>query len=81
MLTKEAHLVDLDTSVFADDTCSRTWSIEQDPIETAHDFRELSSVVVANDDILASHSMDIRSQTLGPRLVGVVGKDQSGILE
>ena len=75
------YLVDLDTGIFADDSSSRTWSVEQDSVETTHDLWELSSIVVADDDILASHSVDVGGQTLCPSLVGVVCEDQTGVLQ
>lgn len=78
---KKTHLVDLDGRILRDDTRSTTRCVEQDSVETTHDLWELTTVVVANDDVLAAESVDVGRQRLGPGLVAVVGKDETGVLE
>lgn len=74
------HLVDLDARVLADDTGSRARAIEQHPVKPTHNLGEHPSIIMTNNDILASQSMNIRRQTLHPRLITIIRKHRSGIL-
>ena len=49
-------------------------------VEATHGFRELSGIVVGNDDVLATQTVNVTDQTLGTRLVGIVGDDQALVL-
>lgn len=75
------HLVDFDTGILADDTGTGTWGIEEHTIKSTHDLWELPGVVVADNDVLASHSMDVGGQTLCSLLVAIVRKYRSGVLK
>ena len=48
------HLIRLDARVLGDDTRSAARGIEQDPVESPDDFRELAAVVGAHDDVFAA---------------------------
>lgn len=74
------HLIDFHTRILADNTCTTAWGIQQDTVKSSHDLGEFSSVVRANNNIFASQAMHIRCQTLGPELVHVVCKDNTGVL-
>ena len=78
---KLAYLVDLDTGVLANNTGTTARGIQQDPVESSHHLREFSSVVTAYDNVLASQSMYVGRQTLRPRLVRIVGKNHTGVLQ
>jgi len=75
------HLVDLNSRILGDDSSSTTRRVQQHSIETSHDLGELPSVVVANDDVLASESVNVSRQRLGSSLVGVIGEDETGVLK
>jgi len=75
------HLVDLDAGVLGDDTRSTARRVQQYPIEPAHHLGELSPVITTHDDVLATESMHVGRQTLRPRLVRIVGKDDPGVLQ
>lgn len=78
---KLTDLVDLDTGILADDSSTTARSVQQYPVKSSHNLGELSSIVTAHDDVLASQSMYVGSQTLRPRLIRVVGKDHTGVLQ
>lgn len=76
-----AHLVDLHGRVLRDDTRSTTRRVEENSVEAAHDLGELATVVIADDDVLAPEAVDVGGERLGAGLVGVVGEDETGVLE
>ena len=54
--------------------------VEQDAIKASDDFGELSTVVVAHDDVFASQAVDVGDERLDSVLVGIVGKDGTRVL-
>ncbi len=62
-------LVDLHACILTDDSRTRTWCVQQDSIESTHDLRELSGIVVADGHILATHAMDVGSKGLCSLLI------------
>ena len=78
--SRKTDLVDLHACILADNTSTTAWRIQQHPIEPTDDLREFSTIVVADNDVLAPHSMDIGAQALRSGFGGVVGKYHAGIL-
>ncbi|KAL0941007.1 uncharacterized protein CTRU02_203770 [Colletotrichum truncatum] len=74
------RLVGLDASILGNDTGTRARGIEQDTVETAHGLRELTSVVVGDDDVASTQTVNVTDQTLGTLLAGIVGNDHAGVL-
>lgn len=82
---RESHevllgLIRLDGWILRDNTCARAGSIQQDSVESAHDTRELSRVIRADDNILCPQSVDVTNQTLGTCLVWIVGDNNTRVL-
>ncbi|KAH3664221.1 hypothetical protein OGAPHI_004572 [Ogataea philodendri] len=72
--------VDLDVLVLGNDSCSGTWGVQQHSVEATNHFRKLARVVVTNDSVGATQTVDVGNQRLGSGLVGVVGKHTPGVL-
>lgn len=76
---RETDLVDLDTLILTDDTGTRTRSIEQDTIESSHNLGELSSIDVRDNDVPASQTSDVSSETLDTTSRRIVRPDFSSV--
>lgn len=74
------RLISLDSRVLRDDARARTRRVQEDTVEAAHNARELPGVVCGDNHVLCSEAVHVADQTLGTRLVRVVGEDDTGIL-
>ncbi|SGY16355.1 BQ5605_C012g06854 [Microbotryum silenes-dioicae] len=72
-------LVDLDRLILGDHTRSRTRRIEQNPIESTDDAWEFTTVDVGDDDVTATQSSDVTTETLDATSTRIIGPDFSRV--
>lgn len=51
------------------------------PVESSHNSGKLTTIVAADDDVADSQTSNVTNQTLGTLLVGIVGEDDTSILQ
>lgn len=51
------------------------------PVESSHDSGKLATIVTADDDVADTQTSNVTNQTLGTLLVGIVGEDDTSVLE
>lgn len=74
------YLVHFDARILGNNPGTTAWSIQENAIKSTHDGGELTAIIVANNSILDTHTVNIGNERLATFLVGVIGKQEAGIL-